>query len=204
MMKMNGMSMRNYWLVSFIFKLFLSFLTNAIFYLFGYFIVKNTFFTETPFAMMFVVLFGWMLSQIGMATFFQTFLSNSRSANIIGYLLSIWTSLVGASLNVGVYQYPTEMPYGMRMYPPFGFSRIFYIMLNKCSGNECFNSFKAIPSEMRDEIVYLYVGFLVFQLLGMYLHEVIPQEFGVAKPLLYPIYSFKRFWKKRFSRRGND
>lgn len=44
MMKMNGMSMKNYWLVSFLFNLFLSLLTNAIFYLFGYFVVRNSFF----------------------------------------------------------------------------------------------------------------------------------------------------------------
>ena len=175
MMKMNGMSMRNYWLVTFLFNLFLSFLTNLIFYLFGYFVVRNSFFRETPFPIMLVVLFGWMLAQIGMATFFQTFLSNSRSANIIGYLLSIWTSLIGASLNVGVYQFPNELPYGMRMYAPFGFARIFYIMLIKCSTNECLNSFSVIPSEMKEEIAYLYICFVVFQLLGMYLHEVIPQ-----------------------------
>lgn len=106
-MKMNGMSMKNYWLVSFIFNLILSLLTNTIFYLFGFFLVKNSFFTDTPFIIMFVVLLGWILAQIGMATLFQTVLSNSRSANIIGYLLSIWTSLIAASLNVGVYQYPT-------------------------------------------------------------------------------------------------
>lgn len=132
---MNGMSMKNYWLVSFIFNLILSLLTNTIFYLFGFFLVKNSFFTETPFLIMFTVLFGWILAQIGMATLFQTVLSNSRSANIIGYLLSIWTSLIAASLNVGVYQYPTEIPYGLRMYAPFGFTRIFYLMLTKCSGN---------------------------------------------------------------------
>lgn len=197
MMKMNGMSMKNYWLVTFLFNLFLSLLTNVIFYLFGYLVVKNTFFTETPFGIMFVVLFGWMLAQIGMATLFQTILSNSRSANIIGYLLSIWTSLMGASLNVGVYQYPNALPYGLRMYAPLGFTRIFYIMLTKCSNNVCIRSWDSVPSEMKDCILYLYLSFVVFMLLGMYLHEIIPQEYGVARPWGYPLDFVKRLWRKK-------
>lgn len=46
-MKMNGMSMTYYWLVNFIFDMFLSLLTNLIFFLFGYFILENTLFTKT-------------------------------------------------------------------------------------------------------------------------------------------------------------
>lgn len=197
MMKMNGMSMKNYWLVTFLFNLFLSLITNIIFYLFGYLVVKNTFFTETPFGMMFVILFGWMLAQIGMATLFQTILSNSRSANIIGYLLSIWTSLMGASLNVGVYQFPTELPYGLRMYAPLGFTRIFYIMLTKCSNNLCLTSWKQAPDEMIDCVVYLYACFAVFMVLGMYLHEIIPQEYGVARPWTYPVKFLKDMCRKK-------
>jgi len=37
---------------------------------------------------------------------FQVFISNSRAANIIGYLLTIWTNLIGATLSVAMYQYP--------------------------------------------------------------------------------------------------
>lgn len=44
----------------------------------------------------------------------------------------------------------------------------------------------------------------MFQLLGMYLHEVIPQEFGVAKPLLFPYYSFRRFLRRRARNQTDD
>ena len=39
----------------------------------------------------------------------------------------------------------------------------------------------------------MYVSFLIFQLLGMYLHEVIPQEFGTSQPLNFP---FRTLMKK--------
>jgi hypothetical protein len=105
-MKMNGMSMTYYWIVNFIFDMFLSLLTNLIFFLFGYFILENTLFTKTSPYILFIVFFGWILAQIGMSIFFQTFISKSRTATIIGYIFSIWTCTIGSSLSVGVYMYP--------------------------------------------------------------------------------------------------
>jgi hypothetical protein len=54
----------------------------------------------------FVILFGWILNQIGLSMVLQVFLSSSRAANIIGYLVSIWTNLVGATLSLALFQYP--------------------------------------------------------------------------------------------------
>ena len=82
-MRMNGMKMRDYWLVNFIFSLILSILTNLVFCLFGYFILKNSLFMNTGWDVLFVVLFGWILAQIGMSTFLQVFLASSQAANII-------------------------------------------------------------------------------------------------------------------------
>jgi hypothetical protein len=130
-MKMNGMRMISYWSVTFVFNLTLSVLTNAIFFLFGYFMLNIGFFTKTAPSIVFLVLFGWILAQIGMATLFQTILSNSRSANIIGYLFSIWTSLIGASLSVGVYSFPgTTFPIILQIISFFGFPRAMYILLS--------------------------------------------------------------------------
>lgn len=131
------MKMRYYWLVNFIFNLILSFITATVFYIFGRFVLKNSFFTDTNFFLQFLVLLGWMLAQIGMATLFQTFISHSNSANIIGYLLSIWTSMIAASLNLGLYQYPQKFPYALKMYAPFAFNRILYVILSKCSMDSC-------------------------------------------------------------------
>jgi hypothetical protein len=105
-MKMNGMKISSYWLVYFLFNFALSLLTNLIFVIFGLLLTKMRFFYETDPLLIIVVLVGWSLSQIGMAVFFQTFLNKSRSANIIGYLISIWTSMIGSTLSIGVYQFP--------------------------------------------------------------------------------------------------
>ncbi len=129
MMKMNGLKIRYYWLTFFVFNLTLSIVTNLLFFLVGTFVFTTPFFSKTSPALLFIVSFGWSLAQIGMAAFFQTFLNKSRSANIIGYLVSIWTTMIGATLNLGVYQYPSVFPIGLQMFPPFAFIRLFYLMM---------------------------------------------------------------------------
>lgn len=106
MMKMNGMKISSYWLVYFIFNFILGLITNIIFIVSGILLTGMRFFYETSPGLIAIVLIGWTLAQIGMAVFFQTFLNKSRSANIIGYLVSIWTSMIGSTLCIGVYQYP--------------------------------------------------------------------------------------------------
>ena len=204
MMKMNGMKISSYWIVYFVFNLILSFFTNLIFYILGYFLTNMRFFVETDGKLMFVVLLGWSLSQIGMAVFFQTFLNKSRSANIIGYLISIWTSIIGSTLSIGVYQYPLQMPYGLRMFAPFGFVRILYTMLTACSEGRCFGNVGNITEEMTDCIIYLYLNFIFFFVLGTYLFEIVPQEFGVTRSPLFPLKIASNFFKGCFSSRENN
>ena len=107
MMKMNGLKITNYWLKFFVFNLMLCVITNLIFYLLGTLVMDSLFFVKTSKFLLLVISLGWSLAQIGMAAFFQTFLSKSRSANIIGHLFSIWTTMIAATLNLGSYQYPS-------------------------------------------------------------------------------------------------
>lgn len=47
----------------------------------------------------------------------------------------------------------------------------------------------------------MYLSFVVFQLLGMYLFEVVPQEYGTRQPLAFPI---KFFINKVRSKQQNE
>ena len=137
-LKMNGMKISNYWLVYFIFNFGLCFITILVFFLLGAFVLRTDFFLKTSPLLLILVPIGWSLSMIGMAAFFQTFLSKSRSANIIGYIVAIWTMMIGSTLSVGVYQVPSEFPGWLQALPPFAFNRLFYLMLNECSDNNCY------------------------------------------------------------------
>jgi hypothetical protein len=89
MMKMNGMKMRYYWIVNYLWNLTMYLVAALIFYIFGRYILVTAFFTDTGFFPLFIVIFGWGLAQVSLSFFFQNFLSKARSAtSIINLILS--------------------------------------------------------------------------------------------------------------------
>ncbi len=62
MMKMNGMRMREYWLMTFLFCMMISFLTFLLFFLFGFFLLELDFFTDTNAGILALVLMGWSIA----------------------------------------------------------------------------------------------------------------------------------------------
>ena len=175
MMRMNGMSMTNYWSINFLYNLIISLATNLVFYLFGYFFLDISFFRQTSFWVLAVVYLGWILAQIGLSVFLQVFLSSSRAANIIGYLVAIWTNLIGATLSIAMFQFPIEQPIGFTLWPTFAFTRVYYLLFTYCGMDQCLSGLSSLTDEMVTCIVVLYVSAGIFMLLGMYLFEVIPQ-----------------------------
>ena len=80
MMKMNGMKMINYWIVNYAWNVALYMVSTSIFILFGLFVLKLSFFTDTNKLVLMSVIFGWGLSQVSLSFFYQNFLSKVRTA----------------------------------------------------------------------------------------------------------------------------
>ena len=55
MMKMNGMRMREYWLITFLFNFFISVITFGVFFLFGRYLLKLDFFTDTSIVVLVII-----------------------------------------------------------------------------------------------------------------------------------------------------
>jgi hypothetical protein len=87
-----------------------------------------------------VILIGWAIAQISMTNLVQIFISNGKSATIIGYILSIFSTLVGETISAVVYSDPMKMPLSLLIYPPFALCRIIYLMGIACSTNGCYSS----------------------------------------------------------------
>lgn len=77
MMKMNGMKMRNYWIVNYIWNVLLYLPSALTFLLFGIYILKMPFFTQTSLPVLCFMLLGWGLCQASLSFFFQNFFSKS-------------------------------------------------------------------------------------------------------------------------------
>ena len=88
MMKMNGLKVRNYWIVNYVWNLGLYSVSTFIFFIFGRYILNVPFFTETSPAILVVILFGWGLSQVSLSFFYQNFLAKARTATSKHYFLS--------------------------------------------------------------------------------------------------------------------
>ena len=136
-MRMNGLNIKYYWINMFIFNFLVSIATFSLFYIFGYFVLSLQFFTDTSPLLMWLILIGWAIAQISMTSLVQIFISNAKSATIVGYLLSIFSSLVGETIVVFVYSSPLLVPNWLFLYPPIALCRSFYLMGMACSTSGC-------------------------------------------------------------------
>lgn len=187
-MKINGLKMRYYWLSNLIFNYTLYSITIIIFVLVGSVGLKLTMFTSTHPFLLFLTFISWGICQVGLAFFFQAFISNARSATIIGYMVSLWTTIIAASLNFSIYDLPEKYPVWLLLYPTFALCRVFYYMTLRCGYEKCIDRLSDVNDEMVTCFVLLFVMGIVFLFLGIYLYEIIPQEYGVRKS---PKFCFK-------------
>lgn len=173
-MRMNGLKIKYYWISTFLFNFILSMAAFSVFYIFGTYVLELTFFTQTSSAFMWVVLIGWAIAQIGMTNLVQIFIRNAKSATIIGYLLSVFSTLLGETISVAVYSDPQIMPFWLLAYPPFSLCRIIYKMGIACSSTGCYKSLFDISSETTLCILILYGWFFVF-LFSIWLNDQVQQ-----------------------------
>ena len=197
-MKINGLRMRNYWISNFIFNYIVYAITMVFFLIFGSFVFSLNLFRETSFLLIFVTLFVWGFAQIGLAYFFQAFLSNARTTSVIGYMIAFWLILIGTCLNLAMFVLPKEAPYLLNLFPSFGIARIFYYMASFCAYDTCISEFSRVSREVKFALVYLSLGGIILTILGIYLYEVLPRKYGIRKGPFFCIEELiKQFCKKK-------
>ena len=180
-MKINGLKMRNYWISYFIFNYIVYTFTMIFFIIFGTYVFGLNLFRETDFLLIFLTLLVWGFSQIGLAYFFQAFLSNGRTTSVIGYMIALWLIIICTCLNLAMFVIPKEAPYILNIFPSFAVSRIFYYMATYCGYETCIDTFSRVNDEVRYALVYMFVGGVIFMGLGVYLYEVLPKQYGIRK-----------------------
>lgn len=180
-MKMNGLDSKHYWINFFIVSFILSTITSLNMFIFGKYIIDIDFFKLTSAVLLWTVFIGWTIAQISMTSLIQIFITNSKSATIVGYLLSIFSTIIGQVITTLIYPLPFVMPRGLLLYPPFALSRIIYMIGWACSDiSGCYQSITGIHYELGLSILILY-GWLGIFLLSIWLNEMVQQEYGVAK-----------------------
>ena len=96
-------------------------------------------------------------------------------------MLSIWTTIIAVALNVTIFPDTSSFPIALNLYPPFAFCRIIYTLSTECSDGSCIENFSQLTPVMWTSLIGMYVGAFAILLVGLYLEQVWPQEFGVAR-----------------------
>ena len=200
-MKINGLKMFNYWMSNLIFNYTLYTITMIVFIIVGCIVLKLTIFIETHWLLLLLTFVSWGFCQVGLAFFFQAFINNARSATIVGYMLSLWTTLIAVSLNFSIYDLPEPYPFWLLCYPTFSLCRIFYYMTYKCGYDKCMDSLDNLSNEFVNCYYLLFISGFVYMILGMYFYEVIPQEYGVRK---HPLFFLDGFFKSVSNKRNDN
>ena len=184
-MKINGLKLRYYWLSNLLLNYLLYMITMVIFICTGRFVLKFSLFIDTNIVIIISILLAWGICQVGLAFFYVAFINKARNATIIGYMLSIWIPIIAVSLNLIVYELPKKCPLYLFMYPTFALCRLFYYITMKCAYETCIGSFNDLNKEMIECFVIMFVMGIVFCVVGIYLNEVVPQEYGVRRGVLF-------------------
>jgi hypothetical protein len=80
-----------------------------------------------------VFLILWGIAQLSLTTFIQIFINSAKSGAIVGYLVSIFSTLIGLTLSTAVYPSPMAMPTTILLYPPFALARSIYHIGYACA-----------------------------------------------------------------------
>jgi hypothetical protein len=132
-MKMNGLSMRCYWINFFAVSFGMSIACSSIMFIAGKYLILIDFFVHTSALLLWAVFLGWAVAQVAMAALFQIFINSAKTATIVGYVLSIFSTLVGVPICTVIFPAPMALPLYLTLYPPLALSRIIYHLGTACA-----------------------------------------------------------------------
>jgi ABC-type multidrug transport system fused ATPase/permease subunit len=120
--------------------------------------------THTPPLILIVMLVGWGLSLVSVAAFLQSFLSNTRSASIVGYSVSLFGAAVGIIVAIGIYfEDDKVMPELWLVWPQFALTRALFLMDTACIKRlVCFGPQDLLSGEFARCVWSMYLSAVVY------------------------------------------
>ena len=160
-MRINGLKMRNYWLVNFLFSFAQYLFVMLVFYAAGYAFSGLTIFTETDPIIILAVYVGWGLNQVTQAIFLSCFLNDSQTASIIGYMFSIIMTMAGSTLNISGLACGTHGDYNLRtpyyVHPALTYAHAMFYLSNECTFERCIDHVADLPWKAWKSVIALYI-----------------------------------------------
>ncbi|EGG18420.1 hypothetical protein DFA_03914 [Cavenderia fasciculata] len=195
-MKMAGLRMRVYWLVTYMFNFSLYLVIVFVAIAFAY-ILKFKFFTETSFSVYFVLFILFGMTQISFSFFISVFFSSVYTSTVVSFIYIIFTALSSNLLNNAFIENPdTNLATFVitALVPHVAFHRaVSYISLAYVDNMPGLTWDRIFEHHQMPSLYGLLFGeFLLFTLLHQYMEMVIPSSYGVRHHPLF--FLQKSFW----------
>eukprot|EP00761_Pharyngomonas_kirbyi_P012678 gb/GECH01012705.1/.p1 GENE.gb/GECH01012705.1/~~gb/GECH01012705.1/.p1 ORF type:complete len:859 (+),score=194.83 gb/GECH01012705.1/:1-2577(+) len=187
MMKLMGMRMYNYWVLTYAFS-FLLYLLSCLIFVIMSAIFQFRFITGTGSALPFLILIGWGFSIVSLSFFLSAFIKKTLVAVVLGYLIAIFGPITGVLLEVFAFN-PDEAWQSIFLFIlPLPLTRAFNTITQDCLDFQCpSNSDISSNNSIRDSIIFLYVDAIIYLVLALYFDAIIPQPWGIRKHPLFPL-----------------
>eukprot|EP01130_Rhizamoeba_saxonica_P016314 TRINITY_DN7523_c0_g1_i1.p1 TRINITY_DN7523_c0_g1~~TRINITY_DN7523_c0_g1_i1.p1 ORF type:complete len:975 (-),score=216.56 TRINITY_DN7523_c0_g1_i1:41-2965(-) len=192
-MKMMGLDIKVYWVVTYFFNLALYILSILFLYAIGY-LMDFKIFTVNNFGVYFLVFFIWGNTMIAMAFFFSVFFTKSLSATVVGYMWVFGTGLLAASLVDGLADGEGAATVILSLIPPFAMYRALGALSTGVAFDNPginFSNFNEPEFRLFEVCMYLVVEWAVMLILAIYLEMVLPIGPGLKKHPLFFLPGFK-------------
>lgn len=199
MMKLNGMSMKYYWITYYIFHFFIYiFFTCAFVWAFSMILQFKWSFHTNAFVML-VFFLACAVNIIGFAMILAALINNLLLSIVVGYLIALFLPGIVSFVNQYVVERSGYQFIWLLAFPPlpvdYALSRgIIQPCSNyRCPGWHTFTSWN--PYTLG--VVFMFGNGIVYSLLALYLDAVVPREWGVNKHPLFFLSPLKKLFKRK-------
>ncbi|KAI3634820.1 hypothetical protein MIR68_007201 [Amoeboaphelidium protococcarum] len=206
MMRMSGLDIKVYWLVSYVYNMLSYLLVFGLTWLTG-FLFSMKVFTETSWVVILVSFLLWGNVLISLSFLLSTVFNSARSSSIVSYFLIIASVIVSNLLNATVFMNSTPPLWWFILWPPFAFYRLIFIISDACINLLCLTSRSLIDGTVNGArtangsedsltltsatqfstiLLIMLVQSVVMFVLSWYIYEILPKEYGVQRNWLFP------------------
>ena len=179
LLEINGMKAINYWIVYIGYYFTIANIVSIIFIIAGRLMIDMTYYRTTSMMAEFLQLIVWNFSQTAMALFITSFQKNSKVAQVVGYLISIFGILVLGVINTYLFPFPNKLPFFFYILPQCAIIRAYYVMNYMCSTGRCVLSLSEMPHELIACMCYMFGASLIFMIVGLLVNEPSGQRFVI-------------------------
>ena len=191
LMKLSGLKMRMYWMTNYLY-FFMEYMVIVILTIATGLAFGVKLFTQTHWFIVLILYATWGHALISMSFVLSTFFNKIRTASVFCYFFIALASLICNHLNGAVFLL-TKAHWILTLFPVFSFYRSIFLLEFGCLNLLCYQmDALSLDNEFATLTLTTFISSSLLLVLAIYLHEVLPSDFGLHKSPLFLFMSRKK------------